>query len=85
MNFNTRVTGAYWDAEKGEWRVTLSQAMPDGTKREFEDRCHVLLNATGILNNYKWPDLEGIDKFRGRVSSQIPVFLFKVLTVESWL
>ncbi|WEW61449.1 hypothetical protein PRK78_006939 [Emydomyces testavorans] len=67
MTFNTKVIGAFWEGDKGEWKVTLTQTMPDGTQREFEERCHVLLNTTGIFNNYKWPELEGMDKFRGRV------------------
>nr|KMM71314.1 monooxygenase [Coccidioides posadasii RMSCC 3488] len=67
MTFNTKVIGAYWEEDKGEWRVALTQTMPDGTQREFEERCNVLLNGTGILNNYKWPDLEGMDKFKGRI------------------
>lgn len=70
MTFSTRVTGANWEADKGEWRVTLTQTMPDGTERGFEDRCHILLNGMGILNSYKWPELEGMDKFKGRVSLQ---------------
>ncbi|KMU75383.1 monooxygenase [Coccidioides immitis RMSCC 3703] len=61
------IIGAYWEEDKGEWRVALTQTMPDGTQREFEERCNVLLNGTGILNNYKWPDLEGMDKFKGRI------------------
>jgi hypothetical protein len=70
MCFKTRVTGCYWEADKGEWRVTLTQTNPDGFKKELEERCNVLLSATGVLNNYKWPDVEGIDKFKGRVGSQ---------------
>lgn len=67
MTFNTKVEGAYWEDDKGEWRVVLSQTGPDGAVTNFEERCHVLLNGMGILNNYKWPNLEGMDKFKGRV------------------
>ncbi|KAI1975380.1 hypothetical protein LOZ55_004700 [Ophidiomyces ophidiicola] len=67
MTFNTKVTGAFWEADKGEWRVTMTQTAPDGTEKEIEDRCHVLLNGNGLLNSYKWPELEGREKFKGKV------------------
>lgn len=34
---------------------------------EFWDECDVLLHATGILNRWKYPDIKGLDKFKGRV------------------
>ncbi|PGG98430.1 hypothetical protein AJ79_08869 [Helicocarpus griseus UAMH5409] len=67
MTFNTKVTGAYWEEDQGEWRVTLVQVAPDGTEKEFEERCNVLLNGSGLLNNYKWPKIEGFEKFKGRM------------------
>ncbi|EEP78746.1 MoxY protein [Uncinocarpus reesii 1704] len=57
----------YLDREDaGEWRVTLMQTLPDDTEKAFEERCHVL-NGAGFLNNYKSPELGGIDKFKGRI------------------
>ncbi|KAK2802318.1 hypothetical protein FQN51_004608 [Onygenales sp. PD_10] len=67
MTFNTEVTGAFWEEDRGEWRVTLKQTALDGTVKELEERCHVLLNGNGLLNNFKWPDIEGFDKFKGRM------------------
>jgi hydroxyversicolorone monooxygenase len=68
MNFNTKVTGCYWNEDKGQWRVTLQETKPGQEPREFEDWCDILMQGTGILNNYKWPDIKGLkDKFKGRV------------------
>jgi cation diffusion facilitator CzcD-associated flavoprotein CzcO len=67
MTFNTEVIGCYWQQEKGEWLVKLSQTAPDGSIKQFDDTCNLLLYGTGILNNYKWPEIEGMDKFKGRV------------------
>ncbi|KAG5205829.1 Sterigmatocystin biosynthesis monooxygenase StcW [Trichophyton interdigitale] len=67
MTFNTKVIGAYWEETCGQWRVKLSQTTPDGSQRVIEERCHVLLNASGFLNKYKWPDVPGLDEFRGRL------------------
>ncbi|ETI20877.1 hypothetical protein G647_07220 [Cladophialophora carrionii CBS 160.54] len=55
------VVGAYWQPEEGEWEVRVRR--PDGT--EFVDRCNVLVNGGGILNNWKWPDIKGLHSFKG--------------------
>ena len=68
MTFNTEVLGCYWQDKTGEWLVKLRQTRPGEQPREFEERCHVLLHAVGILNNYKWPTIPGLkDKYKGRV------------------
>lgn len=68
MTFNTEVIGCYWQQDTGEWLVKLKQTNPeDGSTRLFEERCHVLLHGTGILNNFKWPNIEGMEKFKGRI------------------
>ena len=68
MTFKTEVIGCYWQQETGEWLVKLKQTQADGSTRLFEDRCHLLLHGTGILNNFKWPKIEGMEKFKGKVS-----------------
>jgi cation diffusion facilitator CzcD-associated flavoprotein CzcO len=68
MNFHTEVVGCYWQEEKGEWLVKLREHRPGQEPRDFEDHCHLLLHGTGLLNNYKWPVIEGLkDKFKGKV------------------
>jgi cation diffusion facilitator CzcD-associated flavoprotein CzcO len=68
MNFHTKVTGCYWQEEKGQWLVKIREEKPGQEPREFEDYCDLLLHGTGLLNNYKWPDITGLkDKFKGKV------------------
>ncbi len=67
MTFSTEVIGCYWQQETGEWLVKLKQTNSDGTTRLFEDRCHMLLHGTGILNNFKWPVIEGMETFKGKI------------------
>ncbi|KAF2092546.1 FAD/NAD(P)-binding domain-containing protein [Rhizodiscina lignyota] len=68
MTFNTEVVEAKWHDDVGKWKVKLRQSQhAGGEAREFEDECDVLLYATGILNDFKWPKIEGIEKFRGRL------------------
>lgn len=62
MKLNTKVLEGRWDEEKGLWSLTLEDQV---TKGQWQDWCHVLINGTGILNNWKWPDIEGLHDFTG--------------------
>lgn len=33
-----------------------------------EHVCDVLINATGILNSWKWPDVKGVGIFKGQMA-----------------
>ena len=37
------------------------------TRSVFTDSCDLLFSATGALNEWKWPDIPGLDKFRGKL------------------
>ena len=60
MKFNHKCVGAVWNEEKGKWQVEC-----DGPDGKVHDECDVLITATGILNNWKWPDIPGLDSFTG--------------------
>jgi len=63
VQFNTKVNSAHWDAEAGLWRLVLTK--PDGT--QFEDECNILVNGSGVLNSYKYPNIPGINDFCGKL------------------
>jgi cation diffusion facilitator CzcD-associated flavoprotein CzcO len=67
MAFNSKVTSCRWDAESGKWIVKYERTV-DGTVLNLEETCDVLLHATGVLNRPKWPQIGGLDKFKGKVS-----------------
>lgn len=67
MTFNTEATRAEWQNDTGKWKVTLRQKSPSGVEREFEEECDLFFYASGILNNYKWPGIKGINSFNGRI------------------
>lgn len=67
MTFNTEVVRSEWQDDSGKWRVSLRQKSPSGEIKEWDEECDLLLYATGILNNYKWPQIKGMDKFKGKV------------------
>jgi len=67
MTFNTEVTRAEWQEDAGNWKISLRQKAPDGQTKEFTEECDLFFYATGILNNFKMPNIPGLDKFNGRV------------------
>ncbi|KAF9889081.1 hypothetical protein FE257_008058 [Aspergillus nanangensis] len=62
MKLNHLVEGAYWDAERGKWKVHVRDRTTDTL---FVDECDIFINGGGILNNWKWPDIKGLKSFRG--------------------
>jgi cation diffusion facilitator CzcD-associated flavoprotein CzcO len=62
MKLNSKVVEAKWDEEKGIWDLTLENQV---TKELFKDYAHYFINGSGILNNWKWPEIEGIHDFKG--------------------
>lgn len=35
------------------------------TGQTTEDHCDILINASGILNNWQWPAIPGLDTYKG--------------------
>ena len=64
IELNHRITSAEWDSDDGIWRLKVCKGSAD-TFVEFDDWCHVFISATGILNNWKWPDIKGLNTFAG--------------------
>lgn len=82
MTFNTEVIGCHWNEEVGQWTVKLRQSTPESAPREFEEKCDLLLHATGILNNFKWPQIEGLNKFKGKVIRKSFHSYFKIAIAD---
>ncbi|RYC80541.1 putative sterigmatocystin biosynthesis monooxygenase stcW [Fusarium oxysporum f. sp. narcissi] len=60
VQLNSNVTSSVWDGEKGKWKIKVTQ---DG--RTIDEEADVLINATGLLSKWRWPDIKGIDSFEG--------------------
>jgi cation diffusion facilitator CzcD-associated flavoprotein CzcO len=67
MQFSTEVKSAHWQESSSTWLLQMSRHNTDGSTTNFTDECDVLLHATGVLNNFKWPEIKGIEKFKGKV------------------
>ena len=57
-----QVVGATWKGKTEEWDIEV-KSLEDGTIKR--DCCNILINATGITNAWKWPDIEGLHDFKG--------------------
>lgn len=58
------IVGAEWDGTAGQWIVKVRDIEGE---REFEDRAEVFINAGGVLNHWRWPDIEGLMAFQGKL------------------
>jgi cation diffusion facilitator CzcD-associated flavoprotein CzcO len=72
MRLNSKVIGCRWDEEQAKWFVKVDQK-----GNVFEDSCDILVSATGVLNAYKYPDIPGLQNFKGILahSANYPVDL----------
>ncbi|KAK3061360.1 hypothetical protein LTS18_006434, partial [Coniosporium uncinatum] len=60
IKLNHKVTGATWHADVGQWEVQIEH---EG--KVFTDWCNILVNASGLINKWKWPAIEGLHSFEG--------------------
>lgn len=67
VKYNTRVVGATWDNDAGIWAVDTEVTGPEGDAVKGKLDSEVLINATGLLNNWKWPDVPGLETFEGKL------------------
>lgn len=58
------IQGAHWDDDAGLWRITIYDLE---TGRVFEDSAEFFINAGGVLNSWKMPEIPGMDQFQGKI------------------
>ncbi|GAA92926.1 dimethylaniline monooxygenase [Aspergillus luchuensis] len=63
IHLDHRVVGASWDEDSEQWQVKIQRG--DNPANVLEDRCHILVNASGVLNKWKWPAIQGRETFQG--------------------
>ncbi|KAI0154842.1 hypothetical protein GGR57DRAFT_502038 [Xylariaceae sp. FL1272] len=59
-----RVVGAWWDESQGLWDLKVQNLE---TGEEFKDYAHILIDASGILNNWRWPSIPNLNTFQGEL------------------
>lgn len=59
-----QIERAEWDDEAGLWRLKIRDLDSDTV---IEDSAEFFINAGGVLNNWKWPDIPGLHDFNGKL------------------
>jgi cation diffusion facilitator CzcD-associated flavoprotein CzcO len=59
-----RVESAEWDSEAGLWRLKIRNLETDEL---LEDEADFFINAGGVLNSWKWPEIAGLHDFKGKL------------------
>ncbi|KAF2221847.1 hypothetical protein BDZ85DRAFT_200705 [Elsinoe ampelina] len=59
-----QIERAEWDDEAGVWRFQVKNLV---SGKVFDDHAHFFVNAGGVLNNWKWPDIVGLHDFNGKL------------------
>jgi cation diffusion facilitator CzcD-associated flavoprotein CzcO len=59
-----QVVGATWSEKNGGYDVKIEN-LQNGT--HINDSCDILINAGGILNNWRWPAIPGLENYKGKL------------------
>jgi len=59
---NHKVTKAAWQEKEGKWALEILDIKGAST---IHDDCDILINASGVLNAWKWPDIPGLQSYKG--------------------
>jgi cation diffusion facilitator CzcD-associated flavoprotein CzcO len=62
IKLDSQVTDAVWDEDCGKWTLRVESTVSHESSAVEAD---VFINAGGILNNWKWPEIEGLETFKG--------------------
>ncbi|BCS27009.1 flavin-containing monooxygenase [Aspergillus puulaauensis] len=65
MRLNSKVVSARWDEDEQQWNLQIQKM--EGSKEVFEDKAHVLVNGSGVLNKWKWPAIPNRERFKGQM------------------
>ncbi|KAI2893055.1 hypothetical protein CBS76997_1774 [Aspergillus niger] len=64
IRFNRRCVEARWHDTRSLWTVQVQDVL---TGNIFEDSADVLMIGTGLLNEWKWPSVSGLQSFKGQL------------------
>jgi cation diffusion facilitator CzcD-associated flavoprotein CzcO len=68
IRFNTAVEEAHWDETEKKWKIAVK--VLGGKEAECHEKYTItsdfLVSAVGQLNTPKWPEIEGLDTFKGK-------------------
>ncbi|OAG33842.1 hypothetical protein AYO21_12061 [Fonsecaea monophora] len=60
VHYNHRLTDARFDEQLGQWNIKVQNG-----DRVIEDKCDILVSASGHLSRWRWPSIPGLSSFKG--------------------
>ncbi|KAF2016836.1 FAD/NAD(P)-binding domain-containing protein [Aaosphaeria arxii CBS 175.79] len=64
IKLSHEITDCRWDEASAKWHVKVKNLQ---TGETMDDTAHVLICARGNLNNPAWPEIEGLETFKGEL------------------
>ena len=62
MSFNSKVKSAIWNEEDGQWHFVIEK-----NGQIIHDTAHIFFNGSGFTTDWNWPDIPGIDRYKGKL------------------
>lgn len=62
MSFDSKVLSAKWNDEDGMWHFEIEQ-----NGEIIHDTAHIFFNGSGFTTDWNWPDIRGIDSYKGKL------------------
>ncbi|KAK3719990.1 hypothetical protein LTR37_004113 [Vermiconidia calcicola] len=59
-----KIERAEWNNERGRWILQVRNMQTD---KVFQDEADFFINAGGVLNNFKWPKVKGLEDYKGKL------------------
>ncbi|KAL9073419.1 MAG: hypothetical protein Q9157_004753 [Trypethelium eluteriae] len=69
IRYHHKLNSAIWNEYRGVWELEFEVSTPENPQHTtiFKRDCAVLINACGLLNNWKWPIIPGLNDFKGHL------------------
>ncbi|KPI36866.1 putative sterigmatocystin biosynthesis monooxygenase stcW [Cyphellophora attinorum] len=64
ITLKSRVVDAQWMDQRSKWVIQIEDQVSQETS--FQE-CDLFVNAGGILNNWRWPDIPGLRSYKGEL------------------
>jgi cation diffusion facilitator CzcD-associated flavoprotein CzcO len=62
LKLEHELVGATWNEKESKWKLEIQNH-----DRRFGDECDILVSARGFLNKWRWPSIEGLHLFQGKL------------------
>ncbi|OQD75619.1 hypothetical protein PENDEC_c006G03066 [Penicillium decumbens] len=64
IKLKRQISEAAWNEDSSKWEIKVQDV---DTCSVESDQCDILIQATGALNNWKWPNIPGLHDFKGKL------------------